>query len=347
MPWPVDRTCLLEFAGAFDEVLVIEEKRPLVEDQLARLLVNMQPSPRLAGKTGPDGAALLPGHGELTPEIIAAAVVARAGEMVCRLRSCRDCLTLRTAGDCHADTLLLCWLPHNTSTRLPDGTVTGMGIGCHSISGFITPDTITNFTQMGGEGAFWIGRAPFSDTDHTFQNMGDGTYAHSGYLGIRAAVAAKVNMTFKMLINDAVAMTGGQAAAGGAAPDALARQMAAEGGPIVVVSDEPESLRSAGDWPQGTAFHHRRDIIPVQDDLSRRQGVSGCFIFRHAQLSCGGGVNVDAFPTGRRNCSSMKRFVKVAVIVPANRTVLLSSRLSVPKGSATDRPDCLQQGLFL
>ena len=277
MPWPVDRACLLEFAGAFDEVLVIEEKRPLVEDQLARLLVNMQASPRLSGKTGPDGEILLPGHGELTPEIIAAAVVARAGENGLSLADLPALPDLAALPAIATRTPYYCaGCPHNTSTRLPDGTVTGMGIGCHSISGFITPDTITNFTQMGGEGAFWIGRAPFSDIDHTFQNMGDGTYAHSGYLGIRAAVAAKVNMTFKMLINDAVAMTGGQAAAGGAAPDAIARQMAAEGvTPIVVVSDAPESLRSAGDWPQGTAFHHRRDIIAVQDDLSRQQGVSG------------------------------------------------------------------------
>lgn len=277
MPWPVDQDRLIDFASGFDEILVIEEKRSLVEDQLSRILINLENQPKLSGKIDPGGDVLLPAHGELTPEVIAAAIAARAQDHGVNLAGLPELPQLETLPGIATRTPYYCaGCPHNSSTKLPDGTVTGMGIGCHSISGFLTPDTITNFTQMGGEGAFWIGRAPFSALDHTFQNMGDGTYAHSGYLGVRAAVASGVNMTFKILINDAVAMTGGQSAAGGATPDAIARQMRAEGvNHLAVVSDTPQELKKQGGWPEGTAFHHRRDIIPVQDDLARVEGVSG------------------------------------------------------------------------
>ena len=276
MPYPLDEDTILEFADGYEQILIVEEKRALVEHQVARMLVNRENSPQLLGKTDIDGNDLIPQFGELSSEILSASI--------------STCLTSLGMGASQGDqgpdlgnlpqvatrTPYYCaGCPHNSSTKLPDGAVTGMGIGCHSISGFLTPDNITNFTQMGGEGAFWIGRSPFSDIEHTFQNMGDGTYAHSGYLAVRAAIAANVNMTFKILINDAVAMTGGQTAVGGASPHTIARQLDAEGiKAVAVVSDDPDGVKASGEWPSSVQFHHRRDVVQVQADLSFIQGVS-------------------------------------------------------------------------
>ena len=287
MPYPLETKALVEFAQAYDEILVIEEKRGLVEEQLARALVNLKSPPKLSGKTTSDGEVLLPAYGELSVELIADAIVHRgAAQNIAAFSKSRNggiteaqsqhdnlpAIPIRTPFYCAG-------CPHNSSTKVGDGEVAGMGIGCHSISGFLTPDAITNFTQMGGEGAFWIGRAPFSDIDHTVQNMGDGTYTHSGYLGIRAAIAAGVNMTFKILYNDAVAMTGGQDAAGGSDPDAIAKQVLSEGvKSVAVVTDQIEETKAAGGWPEGVTFHHRRDLLAVQDDLSRIEGVT-CLLY--------------------------------------------------------------------
>ncbi len=276
MPYPLDSATMAAFAEGYDDILVVEEKRSVVEDQLARILINLPNIPRLMGKLDKDGEELIPQYGELSCETLTNAI-----------GSCVSALGMGTPSGDHGPDLgnlpqvatrtpyYCAGCPHNSSTKLPDGAITGMGIGCHSISGFLTPDQITNFTQMGGEGAFWIGRAPFSEIDHTFQNMGDGTYAHSGYLAVRAAVASGVNMTFKILYNDAVAMTGGQDAMGGAAPDAIARQLHAEGlKAIAVVGDDPDGTKAVGDWPQMVQFHHRRDIVHVQEDLSAVKGIS-------------------------------------------------------------------------
>ena len=287
MPYPLETKALTDFAQDYDEILVIEEKRGLVEEQLARALVNLKSPPKLSGKTTPDGEALLPAYGELTVELIADAIAKRgAAQNIPAFSQSRS--DANSAAKSHHDNLpaipirtpyYCAGCPHNSSTKLGEGEVAGMGIGCHSISGFLTPDAITNFTQMGGEGAFWIGRAPFSNIDHTLQNMGDGTYTHSGYLGIRAAIAAGVNMTFKILYNDAVAMTGGQDAAGGSDPDAIAKQVLSEGvKSVAVVTDQIEETKAAGHWPEGVSFHHRRDLLAVQDDLSRIEGVT-CLLY--------------------------------------------------------------------
>ena len=276
MPWPLAAGVIAPALDGVEEILVVEEKRPLVEDQVARLLVDRALPIRLSGKRDHDGQTLLPAHGEISVEGIARAVAHRAeatGITVTTPPALADLgnlpqVAMRTPYYCAG-------CPHNSSTKLPEGEITGMGIGCHSISGFIDADNITNFTQMGGEGAFWIGRAPFSSHDHSFQNMGDGTFAHSGYLGVRAAIAAGVNTTFKLLYNSAVAMTGGQNAMGAGSADAIARQFDAEGATgIAVVSDDPEGQRRTGRWPEGTGFHHRRDIVAVQEDLARISGVT-------------------------------------------------------------------------
>ena len=247
MPWPIDPKSLRNFAADYDEVMVVEEKRPLVEEQLARAVVNITDRAVITGKFSPDGSPLLPETGELTHAILMAAIHSRASAhgITSNLPHEEDLkevilppIAMRTPWYCAG-------CPHNSSTKLPDGEIVGMGIGCHSISGFLTPDDITNFTQMGGEGAFWIGRAPFSSHSHSFQNIGDGTYAHSGYLGIRAAVASGVSMTFKILYNDAVAMTGGQSVEGGQTPWVMSRQLAAEGiVKIAIVTDAPNDDRT-------------------------------------------------------------------------------------------------------
>ncbi|MGV3654815.1 MAG: indolepyruvate ferredoxin oxidoreductase family protein, partial [Noviherbaspirillum sp.] len=164
--------------------------------------------------------------------------------------------------------------PHNTSTKVPEGSRALAGIGCHYMALWMDRDTAT-FTHMGAEGATWIGAAPFTGEQHVFANLGDGTYFHSGLLAIRAAVAAKVNITYKILYTDAVAMTGGQQVDGPLDPATISRQIAAEGvAPIVVVTDEPDKYPSGTDWAPGVTVRHRSELDAVQRELRACPGVS-------------------------------------------------------------------------
>src|SRR6202521_601350 len=164
--------------------------------------------------------------------------------------------------------------PHNSSTVVPEGMRAYAGIGCHFMAQWMDRSTL-GFTQMGGEGANWIGEAPFSNRPHVFQNLGDGTYNHSGYLAIRAAAASGVNITYKILFNDAVAMTGGQMNEGGLNVPQIARQVAAEGAKRVVGgTDEPWKYPPGTDWPPGLTIHHRDDLIAVQKELAEVPGVT-------------------------------------------------------------------------
>ena len=164
--------------------------------------------------------------------------------------------------------------PHNSSTVVPEGSRAYAGIGCHYMVQWMDRDT-AGFTQMGGEGANWVGEAPFSTRGHVFQNLGDGTYTHSGSLAIRWAVASGVNITYKLLYNDAVAMTGGQQAEGHLSPDQMARQAAAEGVKrIAIVTDEPDKYPPGTQWPAGATLHHRDELDAVQRELAATSGVS-------------------------------------------------------------------------
>ena len=284
MSWPLEPVSVHEFAQGLDEILVVEEKRSVLEDQLTGQLYNWPVSkrPRVVGEFDEHGTSLLPNLSELTPAMIARVIAKRlapiytSDSIQARLAflsakekalAARHYDTVRTPHYCSG-------CPHNTSTKVPEGSRAAAGIGCHYMVQWMDRRTET-FTQMGGEGVNWIGQAPFTETPHMFQNLGDGTYFHSGSLAVRAAVAAGVNITFKILYNDAVAMTGGQPIDGELRVDQLSRQIADEGVKrIALVSDEPDKYPTRDTFAPITSFHHRRDLDAVQRELREFKGVS-------------------------------------------------------------------------
>ncbi len=289
LTWPIEAERALRFATGLKDILVVEEKRGFVEDQLLRLLYNVDASrrPSIVGKTDENGAVLLPSIGELTPGMVARAVVARlkrlgAGseftrhcdERLARLEIFERPLTAPPAKI--ARTPFFCsGCPHNTSTRVPEGSRAMAGIGCHSMALFMPGRETATTTQMGGEGVNWIGQAPFTSENHVFQNLGDGTYAHSGLMAIRAAAAAGVNITYKILYNDAVAMTGGQPIEGAPSVAQIAHQVLAEGARrIVVVTDEPDKYPADAGFSKATDIRHRDDLDAVQRQLREEPGLT-------------------------------------------------------------------------
>jgi indolepyruvate ferredoxin oxidoreductase len=287
MPWPLEPEGLRRFAQGLEEIVVVEEKRPVIEDQVAKLLYNLDGErPRLVGKGDERGAPLLPVDGELTPAGVARAIggrllrLAPTPELERRVKELPPDLTLPPWGGGPADSLVrlpyFCsGCPHNTSTNVPEGSLAMAGIGCHSMAIWMPERHTLFFSQMGGEGVPWIGQAPFTETKHIFQNLGDGTYYHSGLLAIRASVAAGVNITYKILFNDAVAMTGGQPVEGQITVPEIARQVEAEGVKrIVVVSDEPDKYPPGAGFPARATFHHRDELDRLQRELRQWPGVS-------------------------------------------------------------------------
>ena len=284
MSWPLEGEGIRHFAEGLEEILVVEEKRAVIENQLKEQLYNWPEGvrPRVIGKFDEAGDWILPSSGELTPAQIARVVAARIArfhpsprieERLAVLEAKERQLGgnvvpfVRTPYFCSG-------CPHNSSTKVPEGSRALAGIGCHYLAQFMDRSTAT-FTQMGGEGVPWIGQAPFTETPHVFANLGDGTYMHSGVLAIRAAVAAKVNITYKLLFNDAVAMTGGQPIDGGLTVPVLTRQLAAEGvGRIVVVTDEPDKYPAGADFAAGTTVRHRDALDAVQRELRTMPGVT-------------------------------------------------------------------------
>ncbi|MCP5371422.1 MAG: indolepyruvate ferredoxin oxidoreductase family protein [Hyphomicrobiales bacterium] len=284
MPWPLERNGVRAFAEGLEEILVIEEKRAVIENQLKEQLYNWREDvrPRVVGKFDENGAWILPSAGELTPARVARVIAQRIDGFYTstRIKHRLEFLeekerSLETQAAKITRIPYFCsGCPHNTSTVVPEGSRAVAGIGCHYMAVWMNRKTST-FTHMGGEGANWIGQAPFTETKHIFANLGDGTYHHSGILAIRAAVAAGVNITYKILFNDAVAMTGGQPLDGHLTVPAIARQVDGEGvGRIAVVSDEPGKYPIGAHFPHGTTFHHRDDLDAVQRELRDWQGVS-------------------------------------------------------------------------
>ncbi|MEJ0016024.1 MAG: indolepyruvate ferredoxin oxidoreductase family protein [Acetobacteraceae bacterium] len=277
MTWPLEAEGLRAFARGKRALLVVEEKRSFVEAQIRDALYNMPADqrPEISGKTTPQGAPLLSPLMELSPEIVATGLVGflrAAGLNVADPPAPR--MPQRPPGLLRRVPAFCAGCPHGTSTQLPEGSFATAGIGCHFMA-LDEGDRTRTFTQMGGEGAPFVGMAPFTEMPHVFANMGDGTYTHSGIMAIRQAVAAGTRITYKLLVNDAVAMTGGQPAEGGYTVPQYAAQIAAEGvARIAVVADEAERLPPASALPAGATRHVRADLDQVQRALRDYNGVS-------------------------------------------------------------------------
>jgi indolepyruvate ferredoxin oxidoreductase len=281
-PWPLGQRDLMEFVQGLDLVIVVEEKRSLIEVQVREELYGTTSQPVCIGKKDERGNWLFPVKGALDPNEIAICIGERLLKYGRNEQIAAQVARLKEAQRVLADTpeiavripYFCSGCPHNSSTVVPDGMRAYAGIGCHYMAQWMDRSTL-GYTHMGGEGANWIGEAPFSQRPHVFQNLGDGTYNHSGYMAIRAAVAADVNMTYKILFNDAVAMTGGQANDGGLTVPQIARQVAAEGVKrVVLVSDEPWKYERSEDWPRGLTIHHRDELMKVQSELAEIPGVT-------------------------------------------------------------------------
>mgnify|MGYP005810488353 FL=1 len=283
MPWPLEPQGVRAFADGLAEVLVVEEKRGIVEEQFRDLLYDLPDGrrPRVLGKRDERGQPLFSPAGELNPTLIARVILARLrqrpelADLVAQLREPPPDPPARLGGPLNRQPWFCSGCPHNTSTRVPEGSRALAGIGCHYMVTWMDRDTAT-FTQMGGEGAAWIGQAPFTETPHVFQNIGDGTYFHSGILAIRATVASGVNITYKILYNDAVAMTGGQHVDGSLTVEQLVQQLEGEGVQrIALVSDDPEQYPDGlADRHRGLSIHHRDRLEGVQRELREIPGTT-------------------------------------------------------------------------
>jgi indolepyruvate ferredoxin oxidoreductase len=287
--YPLDPVALIEAAGLAEEILFVEEKKSNTEIQARDLFYHRSPRPRVTGKTTPDGLPLLPedrvldsltvalaiaerlqvslpGFPDSLPDVAAAITALQAGRAGARPQ---PPVAIRRPGFCPG-------CPHNSSTVIPDGAFGATGIGCHGMVRFHSDRYPLPMTHMGAEGANWIGVAPFTGTTHIFQNLGDGTYSHSGSLAIRAAVVAGVNITYKILYNDAVAMTGGQPVEGGLSVGRIVQQVRAEGASrVVVLSEDPERFESPNNrLPSNTELHGRVELARIQQELRTQPGVS-------------------------------------------------------------------------
>jgi indolepyruvate ferredoxin oxidoreductase len=296
MPWPLEPDSVREFAQGLDEILVVEEKRQIVEYQLKEQLYNWRDDvrPRVIGKfdekgewVAPRGEWLLTSKADFSVSQVARVIASRVARLVTDARTCdlikarlsfldaKDAVLQKAINTPFRPAFYCSGCPHNTSTKVPDGSFALAGIGCHVMATAIYPGMNKLTTHMGGEGAPWIGQAAFSKVPHVFQNLGDGTYFHSGYLAIRAAVAAKVNMTYKILYNDAVAMTGGQPVDGQTSVPMIARQMAAEGVKrIALVTEDLARYTDRSSLPAIVSLHDRKEMDAVQRELRAIEGVS-------------------------------------------------------------------------
>ncbi len=277
LAWPIEAEGLRRFALGKQALLVVEEKRPFVETQLRDALYHLpaEARPSIAGKTDMAGRGLLPAVMELSPELVAAGLarwLRSVGLAVADPAAAPE--PVREAGLLKRAPAFCAGCPHATSTRLPEDSFAMAGIGCHFMALGLGEATRT-FSHMGGEGAAWVGMAGFTEVPHMFVNMGDGTFQHSGILAIRQAVAAGAHMTYKLLVNDAVAMTGGQPIEGGLGTATIAALVAAEGvAHIAVVAEDPSRLPPAEALPRGVSIHPRAELDAVQRRLRALPAVS-------------------------------------------------------------------------
>ncbi|NKB51883.1 MAG: indolepyruvate ferredoxin oxidoreductase family protein [Rhizobiaceae bacterium] len=280
--WPIPKKELLAFGKGLDQIIVVEEKRALIETQVREALYGTDNPPVIVGKKDERDDWLFTQKAQLDSNTIAIAIgdrlnkFAKDKKLAAGVKHLKDAQAalVATEGVAMRIPYFCAGCPHNSSTHVPDGSRAYAGIGCHYMSQWMDRST-EGFTQMGGEGANWIGEHHFSKRDHVFQNLGDGTYNHSGYLAIRAAAASGANITYKILFNDAVAMTGGQPNEGDLTPWAIASQVYAEGANrVVVVTDEPDKYDATIQWPFGTTIHHRSELNAVQQELAATKGLT-------------------------------------------------------------------------
>ena len=283
MPWPMDRETIREFATGLDEILVIEEKLPFIETQVMEALYGTEEPPRVLGKRDPEDAVLLPAEGELDADLVARAIAKRLSprheipSVRARMAELEEAGRVKLVPLPVVRTPFFCsGCPHNSSTVAGEDALVGAGIGCHTMILLNREGrgNITGITQMGGEGAQWIGMAPFTDRDHFVQNLGDGTFHHSGSLAVRASVAAGTNITYKLFYNSTVAMTGGQKVEGGMGVADLTRWFALEGVKRVVVTTEDMSRYEGVELHPIASVRPREDMLAVQEELAQVPGVT-------------------------------------------------------------------------
>jgi len=337
MPWPLEPEGIWDFALGLKTLFVIEAKRPLIETQIKDQLYHMPTDrrPLVAGKTDPAGAPLLPEVGDLDAQTIAAALLRllpkcdETAAIKTRLRE----LDHRQAGQQSLGTSssrpphFCSGCPHSRSTRIPEGSRAMAGIGCHIMTQWMGGEAAgrspaESYSQMGGEGVAWLGQAPFTETSHVFVNLGDGTYYHSGLLAIRAAVAAGASITYKILYNDAVAMTGGQAVDGPLSVEQITAQLKAEGVQTIVVVSENPARFQPGVLPVDVSLFDRNEHLSVQDDLRNIKGVS-VLIFD-------------------QTCAAEKRRRRKRGLAPlAKKQVLINERVCEGCGDCSRQSNCL------
>ncbi|MCT8159420.1 indolepyruvate ferredoxin oxidoreductase family protein [Pseudoruegeria sp. SHC-113] len=285
MVWPLDPDAMRAFARGLDTLIVVEEKRPLLEDQIRAALYGSDAAPRIIGKAfagsaysaaGADTA--FPAYGEIDPNLITRVIARAAGEAdpasnIALPNQSGEPPQLGAGGVIRPPSFCA-GCPHGRSTQVIEGSRALAGIGCHTMAMLRNPVQTNSVSHMGGEGVMWLGQFPFTREEHVFANMGDGTYFHSGLLAIRAAVAAKAPITYKLLHNGFVSMTGGQGHDGEVSPESMVAQLRAEGVErIALVADEPENY-TGKDLGTGVTLHERGELESVQRDLRGFPGVS-------------------------------------------------------------------------
>ncbi|MEY2894233.1 MAG: hypothetical protein RJA98_4141 [Pseudomonadota bacterium] len=351
--WPLEATITRDFAQGLQEILVVEEKRQVIEYQLKEELYNWRPDvrPNVLGKfdeaegdqsggewsqPNPGGNWLLRAQADLTPALIARAIAKRlkklgvdadtAARMDARIAvidAKERSQAVLTVNSAERTPWFCSGCPHNTSTRVPEGSRAVAGIGCHYMTVWMDRST-TTFSQMGGEGVSWVGQAPFCTDTHIFANLGDGTYFHSGLLAVRQSIAAKVNITYKILYNDAVAMTGGQPVDGTLKVPEMTRELDAEGAKqIVIVTDDVAKYADVrGRLAQGVSLRHRDELDAVQRELRE---VAGCTILIYDQT-----------------CATEKRRRrKRGTLVEPNRRVVINELVCEGCGDCSTQSSCL------
>ena len=321
--YPLNVDLVREFANGLREVVVVEDKRGFIEDLVKSALSGEGAAARVVGKFDERGSPLIAHTGEVDPDAILRVLAARlallgkAVDVPARPLASAPLSLARGPYFCAG-------CPHNTSVKLPEGSCVGSGSGCHGLVLQMAPrqvGTVVGRFQMGGEGAMWNGMSHFVGADHFFQNIGDGTFAHSGSLALRAAIAAKVNITYKLLVNSSVAMTGGQAVLGGRPLEELCRLLVAEGvARVVITTDEPKSRRYSH-VPSSVAVRDRRQILEVQRELAATPGVT---VLLHDQA-----------------CATEKRRRQRRAGEVANRHVVINQLVCDGCGECGARTNCL------